>query len=314
MSPARTPQPAGPFNTLGRRLGAAFPVLCLAAVVILAGPLSTPSRAAPIAVPNGDFETLYKPGTAIAGNVEGTGWSQGVGPDCPIDTGNYVFDGATTGDVADIAGWLGYDRQGWWDNGGTYGRVDYYPGDPGPPEVPPDPNIPDPLHPDRFGNLQGSISSQFNHTDGGRQCYLSNGGGWGNAAGGLIVSDAPLATVQSGLIYTLSMMANGRDGGPGATPFVLDLLADGVALTPSSSVQPVLADNVWMEVSRTYDLASLADSVGKDLTIVLGVDRGCGGSQTQFDDVTLDAIPEPTTLALLARGAFAMIRRRRHGR
>jgi len=287
MSLNRTLQLAGSFNTPGRRLGVAFPVLCLATALILGTAVTNELRAGMITVPNGDFETLYKPSTAITGVVSAGGWTQGVGPECPIDTGGgvYEFSDATTGDLADIPGWLGYDRQGWIDNGGTYGRDQ------------------------TTGNLQGSISSQFNHTDGGSQCYLSNGAQWGNPAGGLIVSADPLATVQSGLTYTLSMVANGRGGGEGATPFVLKLLADGVELTPTSSVQPVLGDFEWKEVSRTYDAASLAGSVGKNLTIVLGVDRGCVGNQTQFDDVSLEAIPEPATLSLLALGSLIAVRR-----
>jgi len=248
--------------------------------VLLAIGMSAKANVVAITVPNGDFETLYKPGTLITGVVSSGGWTQGVGPDCPIDSGTYEFDDGTTGDTADIPGWIGYDRQGWINNGGTYGRDQ------------------------TTGNLQGSISSQFNHTDGGSQCYSANGGGWGNPAGGLIVSDAPLATVLSGLTYTLSMMANGYGTGPGATPLVLELLADGVALTPSSSVQPVLGDAEWKEVSRTYDLASLAGSVGKDLTIVLGVDRACVGNQTQFDDVSFGFVPEPPVIP--APGAFVL--------
>ncbi len=45
------------------------------------------------------------------------------------------------------------------------------------------------------------------------------------------------------------MLANGD-----ATPVVLELLADGVALTPSSSVDPALSGD-WQEFSRTYDAA-----------------------------------------------------------
>ena len=47
-----------------------------------------------IMVPNGDFETLYKPGTAITGFVAVGGWSMGVGLNCPIDGGSgYKFSG-----------------------------------------------------------------------------------------------------------------------------------------------------------------------------------------------------------------------------
>ena len=208
-------------------------------------------------VPNGDFEEIYKPGTAITAVVSDDGWTQGVGPDCPIDTGEYVFSDGTTGTVADIPGWVGYDRQGWIDNGGTYDRDQ------------------------TTGNLQGSVSSdEQNFTGGGLQCYLANGGEWGNPAGGLIVSDAPLRNVEDG-IYTLSMVANG-----GATPVVLDLLADGVILTPTSSVNPVLSGD-WQEFSRTYDSGSLVGFLGKPLTIRLGVGRPASGGQTRFDKVRL---------------------------
>ena len=274
-------------------------------VVLLAVGLS--AQAAPIPVPNGDFETLYKPGTTITGVVSGGGWSQGVGLDCPIDNGEYQFSDSTTGDVADIPGWLGYDRPGWWANGGTYNRVDYYPGD-GTPEDPPDANIPDPLHPDRFGNLQGSVSSQHNHTPGGAMAYIGNGGGWGNAAGALIVSAESLGTVDESLVYTLSMMANGA-----ALPTVLELLADGVALTPSSSVDPVLSGD-WQEFSRTYDATSLSGHAGESLTILFGHGRPATGSQSRYDDITLDAVPEPASLSLLALGSLIAFRRSRRRR
>jgi len=220
-------------------------------------------------VPNGDFELMYKPGTAITGVVSDGGWTQGVGPDCPIDNGQYMFSDETTGTVADIPGWIGYDKEGWIALGGTYDRDQ------------------------TTGNLQGSVSRQGNYTPDGLHSYLSNGGGWGNAAGGLIVSDAPLGNVEDG-IYTLSMVAQGS-----ATPVVLDLLAGGVALTPASSVDPELTGD-WQEFSRTYDSASLVGHIGQPLTIVLGVGRDATGNQTRFDDVTLLHNSEPLPILPLA--------------
>jgi hypothetical protein len=146
--------------------------------------------------------------------------------------------------------------------------------------------------------LQGSVSTEQNFTDGGIQCYLANGGSWGNPAGGLIVSDGPLTIIESGRSYTVSMMTRARDGG--ATPVTLGLLADGVALTPSSTVDPVLSAD-WQEYSRTYDVVSLAGSLGQQLTIQLGVGRGAAGTQSQFDDVSLSY--EPASSALQAGDA-----------
>ncbi|MCF7975079.1 MAG: hypothetical protein K9N55_14800 [Phycisphaerae bacterium] len=216
----------------------------------------TPSIAVSIAVPNGDFEMIYKPGSDSVTADLGEGWTQGVGLDMPMDSGIAAFSDGTTGDVVDIPGWIGADVQGWIDAGGTYGRDM------------------------TTGNHQGSVTRQSDTPDG-LYYYLSNGGGWGNSAGGLIVSEAPLATVEDGLSYTVSMLANG-----GATPVVLELLADGAALTPSDSVDPVLSDN-WQTFSRTYDAASLAGHAGASLTIRLGVGRGASGSQSHFDAVSL---------------------------
>jgi hypothetical protein len=239
-----------------------------------------------IPVPNGSFELLYKPGTAIPGLVSPGGWTQGVGPACPIDSGEYRFDDATTGRVADIPGWVGYDRDGWIALGGTYGWDQ------------------------TTGNLQGSVARQIATTDG-VQYYLSNGGSWGNAAGGLIVSDAPLGDGAHG-IYTLLMDAQGA-----AAPVALELLGDGVVLTPTSLVDPDLSDGQWHEFSRTYDSATVAGLIGSELTIVLGIDRGATGTQTRFDNVRLEfqpsafVIPEPASLSLLGLGLLALRRRRK---
>ncbi|MCK4795064.1 MAG: hypothetical protein KAV87_65650 [Desulfobacteraceae bacterium] len=238
--------------------------------LILSVLLITCVSAQTIVVPNGNFELIYKPGTGIPGVISSGGWSQGVGPDCPIDQGLYEFIDTTTGDVADIPGWLGYDRDGWlgYDRdgwialGGTYGRDE------------------------TTGNLQGAISSQHNYNPDGLNCYVSNGGGWNNAAGGLIVSAASLGTADPGLTYTLSAFAVNGDG-PAATPVVLDLLVDGIAATPDSTVDPVF-DATWHEFSRTYSGLSAGE-----MTIVLGVGRGAEGGQTSFDNVTLFHSPEP---------------------
>ena len=214
-----------------------------------------------IPVPNGDFEQIYKPGSDSITADLGAGWTQGLGPDAPMDNGTATYSDGTTGDVVDIPGWIGADAQGWIDNGGTYDR---------------DTNFP---------NRQGSV--QANGVEG-SYAFLSNGGDWGNPAGGLIVSDASLGNVENGT-YTLSMLANGPDGP--ATPVVLELLADGVALTPSSSVDPVLSGD-WQGFSRTYDAASLAGHLGESLTIRLGVGRGASGGQSLFDAVSLSYVPK----------------------
>ena len=212
-----------------------------------------------IVVPNSNFDEIYQVGSdTITGTISGGGWTQGVGPECPIDNGTYNFSDATTDTVADIPGWIGYDRDGWIALGGTYGRDQ------------------------TTGNLQGSIGNQGQGVDGSLY-YLANGGGWGNGAGGLIVSADPLGTVEGHVTYTLSMLAKGR-----AKPVVLDLLAGGVVITPTSSVDPDLTGE-YQEFSRTYDPDSLVDFIGEPLTICLGVGREATGQQSHFDNVSLDA-------------------------
>ncbi|MEM7245467.1 MAG: hypothetical protein AAF533_08985 [Acidobacteriota bacterium] len=208
-------------------------------------------------VPNGDFETLYQPGSdTITATLDG--WTQGVGPGCPIDGGQYDFSDGTSGDVADIPGWVGHDRAGWLAEGGTYGRDE------------------------TTGNLQGSVSIGGNRTPGGQNCYLANGATWGNPAGGLITSSDSLGILESNASYALSMYAQGS-----ANPVVFELLAGGVTVTPTSSVDPSLTGD-HQQFLRIYHARDLVGLVGQELTVVLGLGRDADGPQSRFDDVTLE--------------------------
>jgi hypothetical protein len=213
-----------------------------------------------VVVPNGDFELIRKPGsTTITGILlpSGGSWTQGVGPDCPIDNGEYEFSDVTTGTLADISGWVGYDRAGWIELGGSYGRDE------------------------TTGNLQGSVANQFNHTEGGTNCYLANGADWGNPSGGLIVSSAPLDIADRSKVYVLSIFAKGVTAETPESPLVLKLLVNGVERTPDLSSDPVMTIE-WQEYTRTYETLPAGD-----ITIVLGFGRNATGAQMHLDDVTL---------------------------
>jgi hypothetical protein len=209
---------------------------------------------------NGDFETLYKPGTTLLGVMPEGSWTTGVGPDCPIGgTKVYTFSDGSTDPNADVPGWIGYD-------------------------------IEHSLFPDD-GNRQGFVTNEEpNSIEGSLLAYGSNGAFWGgNTNGALIVSDASVGNVVLDAGYELSAQIL-PVALPCATPIVFRLLANGVEITPSSSVEPALTvAKEWEEISRTYDAATMASLTGKELTIVLGVDRGAdyGGKQTLFDNVSL---------------------------
>jgi len=208
-----------------------------------------------IPVPNGSFEQVYKPGSDTITADLGGNWTNGVGPDTLMNGDQTAaYSDETTGTSVDVPGWINT------------------------PGCPPSYDWP-------VGC--GSIAGQIVTPDG-LYYYTVNGGDWGNAQGGTIDSDAPVATVGSDLTYTLSMLATGPDGP--ATPVVLELLADGVALTPTSSLDPELSGD-WQEFSRTYDAASLSGHLGESLTIRLGVGSESIGGQSCFDAVSLSYAP-----------------------
>jgi hypothetical protein len=131
-------------------------------------------------------------------------------------------------------------------------------------------------------------------------------GSWSGGNGALVESAAPLTLpdLPAGWVYELSAMVNGPAG-----PLVLDLLVDGVVLTPSSSVTPASPTVGWEKMSRTYDAIP-----GGDVTVLIGIEKlgaELYGSRIRYDNVSLDAVPEPATMLLLGLGGLALLRRKR---
>jgi hypothetical protein len=133
-----------------------------------------------------------------------------------------------------------------------------------------------------------------NGVDGGIGC---NGfAAWGGNT--RIESDPGLGTIESGRTYTITVQVGGPDGGPISGPLAFHLAADGTPMTPSSQVDVTLPSIVdFQEITRTYDPTSTADHVGKEMTIILGVeDENSVGNRIIFDNVSLEVVGAPTEL------------------
>lgn len=154
-------------------------------------------------------------------------------------------------------------------------------------------------------NAADLFTGGYDLTDG--TSALNAFGGWGS--GNTMVSAAPLTLPDSASgAYVLSAMVAGSGG-----PAVLDLLVNGVALTPDSQVDPTYKGNNgpqdpedWEVMSRTY----LSIPSG-DVTVLVGIpeDADRFGARQMFDNITL--VPEPATILLLGLGGLALIRRKR---
>ncbi len=132
-----------------------------------------------------------------------------------------------------------------------------------------------------------------------------------------MTASASLGTIATGLTYTLQVYAGAVfDGTPAASSIVLQLLANGTPLIPTTSNLSNPLTSSYQQFTETYDLAALAGHVGQSLTISFGTPSGATGHQTNFDDVTLTATtPEPATALLLVvavplLGGCALRRRR----
>lgn len=133
--------------------------------------------------------------------------------------------------------------------------------------------------------IQGNIDLLNNGVDGSIGCNAF--AAWGGDS--RIESDPALGTVQAGSVYTITVQVGGPDGGPISGPLAFHLAADGVPMTPISQVDVTLpGPGGFQEISRTYDATSIADHLGKALTIILGVeDANDLGNRVIFDNVSL---------------------------
>ena len=288
-----TPAPQSPLITLGgSNLGSGYQFVPLAGVVTptfgatgattVAAAFEAAAAPPAVGVVNGEF-AVYKPGTGytVRGTAPANIWVQQIGDNRPLSSGTPVdFDDGTSGMVVDIPGWI-TPRDS---EGSPTGTADLF-------------------------------TLGYDGTDG-TSC-LNAFGAWSGQNGNLAESAAPLTlpALGPGEVYELSAMVIGDVG---ARTF--DLLVDGVALAPSSSVDPSFDDGVWQEISRTYN----AIPPGA-VTILIGTARpGVGapdlfGTRMRVDNVSLHSavgsvIPEPMTMCALGMalaGLGGYIRKRK---
>ncbi len=115
-------------------------------------------------------------------------------------------------------------------------------------------------------------------------------------------------TLTANMTYTLSVEV-GNSYYYDWAGYKIQLLAGGTLLAEDDSSVTIATDTFETStVTYVYD-ATDSGSLGELLEIRLISDPGTG--EVDFDDVQLDAIPEPATMGLLGMGALYLIRRKR---
>jgi len=240
--------------------------IIVVAILALAG---AQVQAEPIEIElNGDFK-MYKPGTNYtvrARSDAGNFWVIGIGDNQTVLNDVVVnYDDGTTGTTIDCPGWISPITLPLWRDGADFATA-----------------------PTQLFQLSEVLdgTSALN-------CF----GAWSSQNGNLAESSESLGLVLAGATYTLSARCNGS-----ARPLTFELRAGGVAMTPSSSVDPErnaggTIIGGWADISRTYNAAATGPHVGQPITIVVGTtpphttaeddpDR-LEGARGKFDNITL---------------------------
>jgi hypothetical protein len=136
--------------------------------------------------------------------------------------------------------------------------------------------------------------SQFSFLPDGITTAYSNGG---------TISQTVGATVQAGLIYTLTVFLGQRFDLPGtgfqSTANLLLSGPGGSVVVPATGSTP--APGSWSQFTAKF--VGSATTAGDSITIQLGA----AGIQGNFDDVQLSVIPEPGSIVLLGLGFAGLL-------
>jgi len=169
---------------------------------------------------------------------------------------------------------------------------------------------------DLFGTAALNLNFQgTGAADGSRYAFIDNSGKTQET----ITSASSLGVITPLTTYTLTVAVGNVKpsdalayGSPGNVSF--SLLANGVAFATQTVSKGTVPNATFEDFSLTYITPATGSIIGENLTIQLASQNSSGGDyDAAFDNVTLDAIPEPTSVALLAAGAlllFCVIRRR----
>jgi hypothetical protein len=117
--------------------------------------------------------------------------------------------------------------------------------------------------------------------------------------------------IQAGDVFTVEFMAkswyNGWTEVQEQGEWTVSLYYDDPANVIGSYATGIIAEDVWA-LYASDPIAATPESVGGTLGILF---ESTGPSNACLDDVAVDVVPEPATMALLGLGALAGLRRRK---
>jgi hypothetical protein len=145
--------------------------------------------------------------------------------------------------------------------------------------------------------------------DGSRYVFIDNTGKTKET----ITSASSLGIITPLTTYTLTVAVGNVKtgdgiafGAPGNVSF--SLLANGTAFATQTVSNGTVPNGAFDDFTFTYITPATGSIIGEDLTIQLASQNPSGGNfQAAFDNVTLDAIPEPSSAALLVAGGLGLI-------